>query len=83
MTRLLGIAAFYVAMFLAWISVGILMLVAPERFGNLIHDSYGLYPQVHRNDWGKKLILRLIGTGLMGFAVHFGLRVAALFGQGG
>ena len=83
MTRLLGIAAVYILMFLAWISVGVSMLVAPERFGNLIHDSYGLYPQVHRNDWGKKLILRLIGTGLIGFAVHFALRVAALFGQGG
>jgi hypothetical protein len=83
MTRLLGIAAVYILMFLAWISVGVSMLVVPERFGNLIHDSYGLYPQVHRNDWGKKLILRLIGTGLIGFAVHFALRVAALFGQGG
>ena len=83
MTRLLGIATVYILMFLAWISVGVSMLVVPERFGNLIHGSYGLYPQVHRNDWGKKLILRLIGTGLIGFAVHFALRVAALFGQGG
>ena len=83
MTRLLGIAALYIVMFLAWISVGLSMLIAPGRFGNLIHDSYGLYPQVHRNDWGKKLILRLIGAGLIAFAVHFALRVAALFGQGG
>ena len=83
MTRLLGIAALYILMFLAWISVGLLMVIAPLRFGNLIHDSYGLYPQVHRNDWGKKLILRIVGIGLIGFAAHFALQAEALFRQGG
>ena len=83
MTRLLGIAAVYIAMFLAWVFVGLFMLLAPERFGNLIHESFGLYPEVHRNDWGRKLILRLIGIGLLGFAAHFASRVAALFGEGG
>jgi len=82
MSRLLGIVAIYAVMFLAWTAVGLFMLFAPARFGNLVHDSYGLYPEVRRNDWGKKLVLRLTGIGLLGFATHFAWRVAALFGQG-
>lgn len=82
MSRLLGIVAIYAVMFLAWTAVGLFMLLAPGRFGSLVHDSYGLYPEVRRNDWGKKLVLRLIGIGLLGFAAHFAFRAAALFGQG-
>ena len=83
MSRVLGIVAIYVIMFLAWTGVGLFMLLAPARFGNLIHDSYGLYPEIRHKDWGRKLVLRLAGIGLLGFAVHFALRVAALFGNGG
>jgi hypothetical protein len=56
------------------------MLFAPERCGNLIHDSFGLYPEVRRADWVKKFILRIIGAGLLGFAAHFAARIAALSG---
>ena len=83
MSRVIGIVAVYAVMFLAWIGVGLFMLLSPMRFGNLVHDSFGLYPEVHRNHWGRKLILRIIGIGLLGFAAHFALRVAALFGQDG
>jgi hypothetical protein len=83
MGRVLGIVAIYAAMFLAWTAVGLFMLIAPARFGNLVHDSYGLYPQIGRKDWGKKLILRLAGLGLLGFAAHFAWRAVDLFGQGG
>ena len=83
MSRVLGIVAIYAIMFLAWIAVGLFMLLAPVRFGNLVHDSFGLCPEVHRNDWGKKLILRLIGVGLRGVAGRFALRVAAEIRQGG
>jgi hypothetical protein len=82
-SRVLGIVAIYVIMFLAWTGVGLFMLLAPARFGNLIHDSYGLYPEIRHKYWGRKLVLRLAGIGLLGFAVHFALRVAALFGNGG
>jgi hypothetical protein len=60
MSRILGILAVYVLMFLAWVAAGLLMLFAPSRFGNLIHDSFGLYPEVRHKDWGKKLILRFL-----------------------
>jgi hypothetical protein len=80
MSRFLGIAGLYFAMFFGWTAAGLFMLVAPARFGNLIHDSFGLYPQVRRGDWGKKLILRLLGLGLLGFAANFAFRVAALSG---
>jgi hypothetical protein len=83
MSRVLGIVGIYLAMFLAWIAAGLFMLLAPERFGNLVHDSFGLYPEVRRKDWGRKLILRIIGIGLLGFAAHLALRVATLIRQGG
>jgi hypothetical protein len=82
-SRVIGIVAIYAVMFLAWTAVGLFMLFAPARFGNLVHDSYGLYPEIRPEDWGTKLILRLAGIGLLGFAVHFALRVAALLGSGG
>jgi hypothetical protein len=47
------------------------MLFAPARFGNLVHDSVMLFPKVRRGDWGKKLIVRLLGIGLLAFAVRF------------
>jgi hypothetical protein len=78
MSRVLGIVVFYAAMLFAWTAAGLFMLFAPMRCGNLIHDSFGLYPQVRRTDWGKKLILRVAGIALLGFAAHFALRIAAL-----
>ena len=78
MSRLLGVVAVYALMFLAWTSVGLFLLFAPERFGNLVHDGFGLFPEVHSGDWGKKLILRIVGVGLLAFAVRFVLGVAAL-----
>ena len=83
MSRLLAIALLYALMFLAWFGVGLLLLLAPVRFGNLVHDSFGLFPEVAGHDWGKKLILRLLGIALLGFAGHFALAVAALVRQGG
>jgi hypothetical protein len=71
MSRLLGIAFLYLAMMLGWIGVGLFMLVAPARFGNLIHDSLMLFPEVRPGDRGKKLSVRLIGVGLLTFAVRF------------
>lgn len=83
MSRLLAIVVLYSLMFLAWSGVGLFVLVAPVRFGNLVHDSFGLFPEVASRDWGKKLILRLIGVALIAFAVHFAFSVAALVRQGG
>jgi hypothetical protein len=80
MSRVLGIVAVYALMFIAWTVTGLFMLFAPERCGNLIHDSFGLYPEVRRADWGKKLILRTAGICLLDFATHFALRIAALSG---
>jgi hypothetical protein len=75
MNRLLGIAFLYLAMMLGWIGVGLFMLFAPGRFGNLIHDSLMLFPEVRTGDWGKKLFVRLVGIGLIAFAIRFVLRL--------
>jgi len=78
MTRLLGIVFIYVLMFLAWTGAGIFLLFAPVRAGNLIHESFGLFPEVRRADRGKKLILQLAGLGVLAFAARFALRIAQL-----
>jgi hypothetical protein len=46
MSRLLGIVAIYFVMFLGWAGAGAFLLFAPVRAGNLIHDSFGLFPEV-------------------------------------
>ena len=77
MSRLLGIVLVYALMLLGWTGVGVFMIVAPARFGNLVNESFGLFPQVKDGDWGKKLILRLAGLGLLGFAIRFALGIMA------
>lgn len=57
------------------------MLLAPGRFGNLLHDNVGVFPQVRKADWGKKLFVRLVGAGFLVFAVRFAWGVADLLQQ--
>jgi len=76
MSRLLGVVFVYVTMILAWSGIGLFMLIAPARFGNLVHESLLLFPEVKPGDWGKKLIVRLLGVGLLAFAIRFILRVS-------
>jgi len=83
MSRLLGVVLLYALMFLGWTGIGLFMLLAPMRFGNLVHDSFGLFPPVVSRDWRKKTVLRLGGVALLGFAAHFALAVVALIHQGG
>jgi hypothetical protein len=52
------------------------MLIAPARFGNLVHDNLYLFPEVSPGDWGKKLVLRLIGIGLLAFDIRLVIRLA-------
>jgi hypothetical protein len=80
-TRLLGPFLIYVVMFLAWTGVGLFMLLAPGRFGNFLHLNVGVFPEVQKADWGKKLFVRLVGAGLLAFAAHFALGVADLIRQ--
>jgi hypothetical protein len=77
-TRLLGPILIYVVMFLGWTGVGLFMLLAPGRFGNLLHHNVGVFPEVQKADWGRKLFVRLVGAGFLAFAVHFARGVAAL-----
>jgi hypothetical protein len=76
MSRLLGVVFIYVAMLVAWTSVGLFMLIAPARLGNLVHESLLLFPEVRAGDWGKKLFLRLVGLGLLAFAIRFMIAIA-------
>jgi CheY-like chemotaxis protein len=78
MTRLLGIVAIYFVMFLAWKGARLFLLFAPQRAGNLIHESFGLYPQVRRTDHGRKVLLQLAGLALLAFAIRFAFRVVSL-----
>ena len=78
MTRLLGPILVYIVMFLGWTGVGLFMLLAPARFGNLLHHEVGAFPQVQKADWGKKLFVRLVGAGFLAFAMYFALGIANL-----
>jgi hypothetical protein len=75
MGRLLGVVFIYAVMLLAWSGVGLFMLLAPARFGNLVHDNLNLFPPVNPGDWAKKLVLRLLGIGLLAFALRMINRV--------
>ena len=77
MTRLIGIAGLYILMFLGWTGVGLFLLLWPRRAGNLIHDSFGLFPQVRRTDRGRKVLLQLAGLGLLAFAIRMAVRVVS------
>ena len=77
MTRLLGIAFVYLVMMLGWMGVGLFLLLWPQRAGNLIHDSFGLFPQVRRADRGRKVLLQLVGLGLLAFAISMAVRVVS------
>jgi len=74
--RLLGPLLLYVIMFFGWIVIGGIMFLAPARFGNMLHDNVGVFPEVRKRDWGKKLLVRILGAGFLAFAVHFAFAVA-------
>jgi hypothetical protein len=80
-TRLLGPFLIYIAMFLGWTGVGLFMLLAPGRFGNMLHHNVGVFPEIHKADWGKKLFARVVGAGFLAFAVRFALAVADIIQQ--
>ena len=82
MTRLLGPFLIYIVMFLAWTGVGLFMLLAPGRFGNMLHRDVGVFPEVRKTDWGKKLLVRLVGFGFLAFAARMAFAVAGLIQQG-
>ena len=46
MSRVPGIVAIYAVMVIACGGVGLFMLIAPARFGNLVYESFMLFPQV-------------------------------------
>jgi hypothetical protein len=81
--RALAIVLVYLAMLLAWTAAGLCLILAPRRSGNLVNESFGLFPAVGVHDWGKKLVLRLIGLGLLAFAARFisGIRQLVLPGN--
>ena len=82
MIRAVGAVLVYVVMLMAWVGVGLFIVIAPARFGNLVNESFGLFPEVHARDWGKKLFLRLIGLGLLAFAARFVWGIRQLLGAG-
>jgi hypothetical protein len=83
MSRLLGVVFIYAAMLLAWTAAASFMLVAPGRFGNLVHESLNLFPEILPGDWGKKLAVRLTGIGLLAFDIRFVFRIVAYVHQSG
>jgi hypothetical protein len=79
MIRALAAVFFYFLMLAAWVGVGLFIVIAPRRFGNLVNESFGLFPEVRAGDWGKRLLLRLVGLGLLAFAARFVWGIRRLF----
>ena len=71
MGRALVIVVLYLGIVCCCVGVGVFIAIAPRRFGNLLNENYGLFPEVGPHDWGKKLFLRLGGIGLVVFASRF------------
>jgi len=71
MGRAMVLVVIYLAVVCCWVGVGLFIAMAPRRFGNLVNESYGLFPEVGPRDWGKALFLRLVGIGLLAFAARF------------
>ena len=69
--RALAIFLVYFLMLCGWLGVGLFIVLAPRRFGNLVNESFRLFPSVGPRDWGKKLFLRLVGLLLLAFAARF------------
>ena len=69
----------YALMLGAWVCAGLFMTLAPGRFGNLVHESFLIFPAVGPRDWGKKLFLRLVGLGLLWFAARMAPRMLDLY----
>ena len=83
MIRALGAVLVYFVMLGAWVAVGLFILIAPARFGDLLNESFGIFPAVRAGDWGKKLFLRLRGLGLVAVAACFVWGIRQLFQPGG
>jgi hypothetical protein len=79
-SRLLGVVGIYSLMLLGWTAAGIFMLIAPARFGNAVHESFGLFPAVGSADAGKKLLVRIAGFALLGFAARFAWGISKVLG---
>ena len=56
----------YCLMLLGWTVIGIIMLIAAARFGNAIHESFGLLPGVGPKDTRKESLVRSAGLALLG-----------------
>lgn len=76
-SRILVFGLLYVAMFLGWIAVGLFMLLAPATFINFVRDNVAV--MAHNPPSGRsKFFIRLIGAGLLAFAMRFVFRIAEL-----
>jgi hypothetical protein len=77
--RILAGILLYVVLPVAWLSLGAFMLLAPVRFAYFIHENFVLLPRIGPRDHGWKLLIRVMGAGLLAFAVRFVWKAVELF----
>ncbi|MGA2184780.1 MAG: hypothetical protein ABSH47_17305 [Bryobacteraceae bacterium] len=77
--RILAGILLYLVLPVIWVSLGTFMVLAPVRFARFIHENFVLLPQIGPRDTGWKLLIRVIGAGLLAFAVRFVWKAAQLF----
>lgn len=76
--RILAGILLYLILPIAWLSLGTFMVLAPVRFAHFIHENFVLLPQIGQRDAGWKFLIRVMGAGLLAFAVRFVWKTALL-----
>ena len=76
--RVLAGLVLYLILPVIWVLLGVWMLVAPVRFTGFIDENVAHLPEARRG-LAMQLATRVVGAGLIAFAVHFvGEALAAL-----
>jgi len=76
--RVLAGLVLYLVLPVIWMSLGLWMLVAPASFAGFIDENVTDLPAARRG-LAVQLAIRVLGAGLIAFAVHFvGNALAAL-----
>ena len=68
--RVLAGVVLYLVLPAIWVSLGVWMLVAPVRFVGFIDENVAQLPEARRR-LAVQLAIRVLGAGLIAFAVHF------------
>jgi len=77
--RILAGVVLYLVLPVLWLSLGAAMVLTPVRFAHFVNENFVLLPRIGPRDTGWKLAIRVVGAGLLAFAVRFVWKAVELF----